>query len=710
MPSSSSKSNNTNSSNTPLNNGNTITSLLVNPAASSSATTPSSTASSCSNSSSSSSSSSSSHSSSIATSSSVTSGNSSRSSTSSNNSSATSTGGQNGYLQHHNQLNLTGITTKSINDSYQVISKIGEGISGSVYKAIKKDTNQVVALKNFKGWTEKDRASREECSLLIQLRHIPYITPIIDICTNLESSEQVIVFPYFEHDLSGLLSENRLSIPQVKCYFLQLLEGINQIHKSGVMHRDIKAANILINNKGSLFIGDLGTATSFLKRSVFSSKVVTLWYRAPELLLGATQYGPEVDMWSIGCVLIELVTSRNFLPGSSEQQQLEAICKLCGTPSEENWGGVSNLSNYNQISHLPLYPSKLRTVFKNFSNDFLELLEGLLTLNPKKRLTAEQALASPFFTNQPLPHKPENMPGYQPIHVLEAVQKRIQQQEMEIKKQEEELLRKQEELKKQQQEQQEQLRKQQQQKQEKLEQQKKQQEEQQKKQQQEQLRKQQEEQKKLDQQKRQAELKRQQDEFRKQQEELKKQQEIKKQQDDLIKKQQQQQQSQQPSNITIPANTHIFNTISQQQQQQSQQQQPIDQENRNNLKRSLDLVDDIRNYCTSETDSECEYLEDEQDFFSDVEQDDLDQDDEEEEDDEDSADEQDFSSDDDDYYQGNSQNSNTLVFNHPINAFIQPKISESNNVNPFLQPPKKQRTTTPTNFSSNSLSTPLTIH
>ncbi|KAF2072403.1 hypothetical protein CYY_006278 [Polysphondylium violaceum] len=676
MPSSS--SNNTNSSNTPL---------LVNPAASSA---------------------SSSSGSSIATSS-VTSGNSSRSSISSNNSSTTSIGGQNGYLQHQeNQLNLTGITTKNINDSYQVISKIGEGISGSVYKAIKKDTNQMVALKNFKGWTEKDRASREECSLLIQLRHIPYITPIIDICTNLESSEQVIVFPYFEHDLSGLLSENRLSIPQVKCYFLQLLEGIDQVHKSGVMHRDIKAANILINNKGSLFIGDLGTATSYLKRSVFSSKVVTLWYRAPELLLGATQYGPEVDMWSVGCVLIELVTSRNFLPGSSEQQQLEAICKLCGTPSEENWAGVSNLANYNQISHLPLYPSKLRTVFKNFSNDFLELLEGLLTLNPKKRLTAEQALASPFFTNQPLPYKPENMPGYQPIHVLEAVQKRMQQQEIEVKKQQEEeqiknqeFLRKQEELKKQQLEQQQQ--KQEEQMRLKL----KQQQEEQLRKQQEQIKKQQqEEQKKLEQQKRQQELKRQQDEFRKQQEEIKKQQELKKQQEELIKKEQQQ-----SSNITIPANTHIFNQQSNnnQQQQQQQQQQQIDQDSRNNLKRSLDLVDDIRNY-ECETESECEYhSQDEEDFLSDVDQDDLDEE-EEEDDDEDSQDEQDFSSDDEDYYQGNGQNSNTIVFTHPINAFIQPKISDSSNVNPFLQPPKKQRTTTPTTFSSNSLSTPLIIH
>ncbi|EGG23379.1 putative protein serine/threonine kinase [Cavenderia fasciculata] len=243
--------------------------------------------------------------------------------------------------------------SRAINQSYHIIAKIGEGISGSVYKAIKRDTNEMVALKNFKNGSESERASKEECHLLMQLKHIPHITPVLDVV--ISTNEYNIVFPYFEHDLSGLLSEHRFSIPQVKCYFKQLLQGIQEIHMNGVMHRDIKAANILINNKGHLFIGDLGTATSYTKRSVFSNKVVTLWYRAPELLLGATTYGPEIDMWSIGsadvinskwfkasiaatkgstfkgfrmevmsltstlslsliyrCVLIELVTSRNF--------------------------------------------------------------------------------------------------------------------------------------------------------------------------------------------------------------------------------------------------------------------------------------------------------------------------------------------------------------------------------------------------------------
>ncbi|EGC29831.1 hypothetical protein DICPUDRAFT_42322 [Dictyostelium purpureum] len=544
-------------------------------------------------------------------------------------------------------MSIIGNTSKKIKDNYQVISKIGEGISGSVFKAIKKDTEELVALKNFKGWSENDRASKEECTLLLQLKHIPYITPIIDIYTNYETSEYVIVFPYFEHDLSGLLSEHRLSIPQVKCYFKQLLEGINEIHKNGVMHRDIKAANLLVNNKGSLFIGDLGTATSFVKRSVFSSKVVTLWYRAPELLLGATQYGPEVDMWSIGCVLIELVTSRNFLPGSSEQQQLEAICKLCGTPTEDIWENVSHLPNYNQISHLPVYPNRLKTVFKNFTQDFIDLLEGLLTLNPKKRLTAEQALQSPFFTNSPLPFKPENMPGYQPIHVLEAVQKRMQQQEVEAKKQEE--------LKKQQEEQ-----------------------------------KKQEDLKRQEEQKKQEELKRQR--LKKQKEEQRQKELLRKQQEEEMKiklENEKIRQEQEKIKQQQLEQERIKQEQLQKEQQLKEQQQQLN--NRNYLKRSLDLVHDIRNYCTSETESEYESEEEEDqedEFYTEEEV-------------------EDFSSDEDeDYY------THTSLYT-PIKAMIQQhnqqqQQQDSVSLNPFLQPPKKQRTTSSSSF--NNLSAPLIIH
>ncbi|KYR02115.1 putative protein serine/threonine kinase [Tieghemostelium lacteum] len=569
------------------------------------------------------------------------------------------------YSQMTESLNFTGVTNKKINEAYHIVSKIGEGISGSVFKAIKKGTNEMVALKNFKGWNENDRASKEECTLLLQLRHIPYVTPIIDIYTNLETSEQVVVFPYFEHDLSGLLSEHRLSIPQVKCYFKQLLEGIREIHRNGVMHRDIKAANILVNNKGSLFIGDLGTATSYVKRSSFSSRVVTLWYRAPELLLGSTHYGPEIDMWSIGCVLIELVTSRNFLPGNTEAQQMEVISKLCGTPTEANWEGVSQLPLYQQLvgSQLPNFPSKLRSVFKNFQPDFIELLEGLLTLNPKKRITADQALASPFFTNHPLPFKLENMPGYQPIHVLEAVQKRAQQTE----KQKLEL------------------------------------EQQQKKEQKEREQREQREREEylLKQQRDQREKER---KLKEREEMLKKQEELKRKQEEQIKIQQKlyeelQRQEKEKERQRL---------IQQQQQSNSNSNSPV----KNNLKRSLEIVNDIRNYCTESSDEECDCEDCEStshhhhDVVEVVEVDVIGDDDGYFTDDEDQDD-----SDDSD----NEHTYGSVHFHFtPIKSLMSTPTktpssasSSSSTSNPFLQPPKKQRTTSPT-FSNTQ--TPLIIH
>ncbi|GAM22709.1 hypothetical protein SAMD00019534_058840 [Acytostelium subglobosum LB1] len=497
--------------------------------------------------------------------------------------------------------------SKAVNDSYQIVAKIGEGISGSVYKAIKLDTNEMVALKNFKTGKESERASKEECHLLMQLKHIPHITPIIDIVTSPAEYQYNIVFPYFEHDLSGLLSEHRLCIPQVKCYFLQLLNGISEIHKSGVMHRDIKAANILVNNKGSLYIGDLGTATSYVARSVFSSKVVTLWYRPPELLLGATQYGPEVDMWSIGCVLIEMATSRNFLPANDELQQIEAICQLCGTPTESIWEGVSDLPNYHWLSNLPVYPSKLRSIFKFFSEDFIDLLEGLLTLNPKKRLTAEQALQSPFFTMEPLPFEQEKMPGYQPIHVLEAIQKRLKQQQTQ-------------------------------------------------------------------------------------------------------QPQQTQSQSQQQPNTTVPSQTiQPFDkkTINLDTQSQNNANATATSSTQpNTLKRSLDLVNDIRNYCTSETDDENDYesIDDSEiEFYTD--------DDDEEVDDEDDV----YSEEEDsdyEYYAVAHEQQQQLAHHNRMRQLQSVAVdidSAGNPANPFLQPAKKQRTSSSVSTTLGSCSNRIDI-
>eukprot|EP01126_Amoeba_proteus_P057518 TRINITY_DN7323_c0_g1_i2.p1 TRINITY_DN7323_c0_g1~~TRINITY_DN7323_c0_g1_i2.p1 ORF type:complete len:167 (-),score=40.84 TRINITY_DN7323_c0_g1_i2:214-714(-) len=158
-----------------------------------------------------------------------------------------------------------------------------------------------------------------------------------------------------EHDLSGLLKSPcapQLRQDQAKCYMKQLLEGLHYMHKNNILHRDIKAANLLVNNQGILKLADFGLARPMTSTAnhKYTNKVITLWYRPPELLLGTQQYGPSVDMWSTGCILAELLEKRALFEGDcrerTELQQLELIWEIVGTPNDENWPQAKTLRSY----------------------------------------------------------------------------------------------------------------------------------------------------------------------------------------------------------------------------------------------------------------------------------------------------------------------------------------------------------------------------
>ena len=220
-----------------------------------------------------------------------------------------------------------------------------------------------------------------------------------------------------EHDLSGLFeSKLKFQIPAIKCILFQILSGINYLHDNNIIHRDIKSANILLNNKGEIKIGDfgLGRIMSPHPTKRYTTRVVTLWYRAPELLLGDTEYGTAIDMWSIGCVFSELLTGVPPFKAKKEVGLVEKIFEKCGTPNETTWPGVTELHNFNLLNPKTVYPNVLREFYKD--NDKVDdccfdLLSRMLVLNPKERIGVKEALAHPYFTeNLPKMCKPEEMP------------------------------------------------------------------------------------------------------------------------------------------------------------------------------------------------------------------------------------------------------------------------------------------------------------
>ncbi|KAL9244194.1 hypothetical protein vseg_017996 [Gypsophila vaccaria] len=304
-------------------------------------------------------------------------------------------------------------------DSFEKLEKIGQGTYSSVYKARDLETGKIVAMKKVRFVNmdpESVRFMAREILILRKLDH-PNIMKLEGLVTSRMSGSLYLVFEYMEHDLAGLLATpgHKFTEAQIKCYMQQLLSGLEHCHGRGVLHRDIKGSNLLINNDGVLKIGDFGLATFFKpdQKQPLTSRVVTLWYRAPELLLGATNYGVAVDMWSVGCIVAELFAGKPIMPGRTEVEQMHKIFKLCGSPSEPYWKKTKFPL---AISFKPQQPYKRRLTetFKDFPPSALALVDTLLSIEPEKRGSAFSALRSDFFTTHPLPCDPSSLPKYAP--------------------------------------------------------------------------------------------------------------------------------------------------------------------------------------------------------------------------------------------------------------------------------------------------------
>ncbi|XP_020221596.1 probable serine/threonine-protein kinase At1g09600 [Cajanus cajan] len=310
-------------------------------------------------------------------------------------------------------------------DSFEKLDKIGQGTYSSVYRARDLETNTVVALKKVRFANmdpESVRFMSREIIVLRRLDH-PNVMKLLGMITSRVSGSLYLIFEYMEHDLAGLaaIPGIKFTETQIKCYMQQLLCGLEHCHSRGVMHRDIKGSNLLLDGNGNLRIGDFGLATLFQPShgQPLTSRVVTLWYRPPELLLGATDYGVSVDLWSAGCILAELFVGKPIMPGRTEVEQLHKIFKLCGSPSEEYWK-KSKLPHATIFKPQQPYKRVISQIFKDFPSSALGILDVLLAVEPKDRGTASFALQHEFFTANPLPCDPSTLPKYPPSKEFDA--------------------------------------------------------------------------------------------------------------------------------------------------------------------------------------------------------------------------------------------------------------------------------------------------
>lgn len=286
-------------------------------------------------------------------------------------------------------------------DDFQKIEKIGEGTYGVVYKGRNKVTGQIVAMKKIRLESEDEgipSTAIREISLLKELKH-PNIVCLEDVL--MEENRLYLIFEFLSMDLKKYMDSlpmDKMMDPElVRSYLYQITNAILFCHRRRVLHRDLKPQNLLINNNGVIKVADFGLGRSFgIPVRIYTHEIVTLWYRAPEVLLGSPRYSCPVDIWSIGCIFAEMSTRKPLFQGDSEIDQLFRMFRILRTPTEDIWPGVTSLPDYKTT--FPYWSTnQLANQVKKLNAVGLDLIKKMLVYDPVHRISAKAVLEHPYF-------------------------------------------------------------------------------------------------------------------------------------------------------------------------------------------------------------------------------------------------------------------------------------------------------------------------